>query len=74
MLTDSASLPDLLAPWIDQFNTASANATTLMNTFMDAPGVGFQQMVANRHANASERSLGSGRPGRAARQSAAGLV
>ena len=38
---------DLLTPWIDQFNTASENATTLLNNFALAPGVGLQQMIAN---------------------------
>nr|WP_329779449.1 outer membrane porin GjpA [Mycolicibacter sp. MYC017] len=42
-----SSLPDLAAPWIEQFNTASENATTLMNNFFQAPGIGTQQMVAN---------------------------
>ena len=36
-----------MTPWIDQFNTASHNATTLLNTFYEAPGVGLQQMIAN---------------------------
>ena len=40
-------LPDLLTPWIDQYNTASENATKLMNTFFDAPGIGWQQFIAN---------------------------
>lgn len=38
---------DLLTPWIDQFNTASENATTLLNTFAEAPFVGAQQALAN---------------------------
>ena len=42
------TLPDLLAPWIDQFNTASADATTLTNNFFLAPAVGLQQMIANQ--------------------------
>ena len=46
-LTAGDTLPDLLAPWIDQFNTASANTTALTNAFFDAPGVAWQQMVAN---------------------------
>jgi hypothetical protein len=41
------TLPDLAAPWIDQFNTASDNATTLLNTFYDAPYIGLQQLIAN---------------------------
>ena len=43
----SSSLPDLLTPWIDQYNTASENTTALMNNFFQAPGVGTQQMIAN---------------------------
>jgi len=39
---------DLLAPWIDQFNIASADATKLLNSFYDAPNVGLQQFVANQ--------------------------
>jgi hypothetical protein len=39
---------DLPTPWIDQFNTASENSTTLLNTFFDAPGVGLQQFIANQ--------------------------
>lgn len=46
-LTADDTLPDVLAPWIDQFNTASENATTLLNNFALAPGVAFQQMIAN---------------------------
>lgn len=46
-LTDSSSLPDLLAPWIDQLNIASADATKLLNNFYDAPNVGLQQFIAN---------------------------
>jgi len=38
---------DLLAPWIDQFNTSSADATALLNNFFEAPGVALQQFVAN---------------------------
>ena len=47
LAADSGSLPDLLAPWIDQYNTASGNATALTNAFFDAPGVAWQQMIAN---------------------------
>lgn len=36
-----------LTPWIDVFNTASADATTLLNTFSAAPFVAEQQLVAN---------------------------
>jgi len=38
---------DLAAPWIDQFNIASENATTLLNTFYEAPYIGLQQAIAN---------------------------
>lgn len=47
LATDSSSLPDFLTPWIDQYNIASQNATQLLNTFYDAPGIGLQQLVAN---------------------------
>ncbi|UVO11112.1 outer membrane porin GjpA [Mycobacterium sp. SVM_VP21] len=47
LTTGSGSLPDLLAPWIAQYNTASENSTALMNAFFVAPGVGMQQMAAN---------------------------
>jgi len=33
--------------WTDVFNTASTNATTLLNNFFEAPGIGLQQMTAN---------------------------
>lgn len=33
--------------WTDVFNTASENATRLMNNFFVAPGVGMQQVIAN---------------------------
>lgn len=46
-LTAGDTLPDLSAPWIDPFNTASENTTTLTNNFFLAPGVAWQQMVAN---------------------------
>lgn len=36
-----------LTPWIDVFNTASANSTTLLNSFFEAPAVGLQQLLAN---------------------------
>lgn len=39
---------DLLTPWIDQFNTASQNTTALLNAFFEAPGVGWQQWIANQ--------------------------
>jgi hypothetical protein len=38
---------DLITPWIDQFNTASENATTLLNNFYEAPYIGLQQLIAN---------------------------
>lgn len=43
----TASGTDLLAPWIDQYNAASENATALLNNFYFAPNVGLQQFVAN---------------------------
>jgi len=42
------TLPDTLTPWIDQFNTASENATPLLNTFYDATYIGLQQLIANQ--------------------------
>lgn len=47
LTSDDTGLSGLLAPWIDQFNTASANATTLTNNFFEAPAIGLQQMIAN---------------------------
>ncbi|OBH21595.1 outer membrane porin GjpA [Mycolicibacter sinensis] len=46
-LTAGGGLPELADPWVDVFNTASANATTLLNNYMLAPGVAFQQLYAN---------------------------
>lgn len=37
----------LLSAWVDQFNLASENATTLVNNFGLAPGVGLQQMMVD---------------------------
>jgi len=34
-------------PWQDVFNTASVNATTLINNYMLAPGIAWQQLYAN---------------------------
>ncbi|MEB3033841.1 outer membrane porin GjpA [[Mycobacterium] nativiensis] len=47
-LTAGGTLPDLAAPWIDQFNIASQNASTLAGNFFLAPGVGFQQALVNQ--------------------------
>lgn len=44
----AGGLPDLLAPWVDVYNTASQNATTLLNNFLLAPGVGIQQFLVNQ--------------------------
>jgi hypothetical protein len=41
------TLSDILAPWIDVYNTASENATTLINNEALAPAVGLQQLIAN---------------------------
>lgn len=48
-------LPDVQSPavlltdaWTDVFNTTSANATTLLNNFFEAPGVALQQAIANQ--------------------------
>lgn len=40
-------LPGIVDTWQDVFNTASANATTLLNNYMLAPGVAWQQLFAN---------------------------
>jgi hypothetical protein len=40
-------LGNFLDPWLDQYNTAAANATTLINNFALAPFVGYQQEIAN---------------------------
>ncbi|UVO11586.1 outer membrane porin GjpA [Mycobacterium sp. SVM_VP21] len=37
----------LLTPWVDVFNTASENSTKLLNTFFEAPAIGWQQFIAN---------------------------
>lgn len=47
-LTAGDGLPDLLAPWTAVFNEASQNATILTQNFLLAPGVAFQQMLANQ--------------------------
>jgi hypothetical protein len=47
LVSGEDTLPDIAAPWIDQFNTASENATTLLNNFYDAPFIGLQQPIAN---------------------------
>lgn len=47
-LTAGDTLPDLMAPWTEVFNEASRNATILTQNFFLAPGVGFQQMLANQ--------------------------
>jgi hypothetical protein len=38
---------DPLAPWQTALNTASANASTLADNFLLAPGVGLQQAIVN---------------------------
>jgi len=47
-VTLTAGDSDLLAPWIDQYNTASQNASILFNNFILAPGVASQQATANQ--------------------------
>ncbi|RRR40448.1 hypothetical protein EHH44_20365 [Mycolicibacter terrae] len=44
----AGGLPDLMAPWTEVFNKASENATILTQNFLLAPGVGFQQFLANQ--------------------------
>lgn len=43
----TAGEADLLAPWESVFNTASENATTLLNNFSLAPAVGLQQALVD---------------------------
>ncbi len=47
-LTAGGTLPDLMAPWSEVFNRASDNASQLLNNYYLAPGVGFQQFLANQ--------------------------
>ncbi|WP_154677699.1 outer membrane porin GjpA, partial [Mycolicibacter icosiumassiliensis] len=47
LAADSGSLPDLLAPWIDQFSTGAYNGATLLNNFASAPFVAQQQLAVN---------------------------
>ncbi|QZA06925.1 outer membrane porin GjpA [Mycolicibacter heraklionensis] len=44
----AGGLPDLLAPWTAVFNEASENATILAQNYFLAPGVAFQQILANQ--------------------------
>lgn len=39
---------DPISPWVDAFDTASANATTLADYFFEAPGAALQQLVVNQ--------------------------
>ena len=48
LVSGEDALPDLAAPWIDVFNTASENASTLASNFALAPGVGLQQELVNQ--------------------------
>ncbi len=59
LTADETSDSDLLTPWIDQYNTVSESATKLMNTFFDAPDVGWQQFIANT-ATAATAALATG--------------
>ena len=47
LVSGEDTLPDLAAPWIDVFNTASENASTLASNFALAPAVGLQQELVN---------------------------
>ncbi|MDQ2627464.1 MAG: outer membrane porin GjpA [Actinomycetota bacterium] len=47
-LTAGGGLPDLVAPWTEVFNEASQNASQLLNNYYIAPGIAFQQMLANQ--------------------------
>lgn len=46
-LAAGGGLPALAEPWIDVYNTSAANATTLLNNYLLAPGVAWQQLYAN---------------------------
>ena len=48
LTTTSATLPELLAPWVAVYNQAAENATTLTQNYLLAPHVAFQQMLANQ--------------------------
>lgn len=43
----AGGLPSVAAPWIDVYNESAANATTLIDNFLLAPGVAWQQLYAN---------------------------
>lgn len=47
VLTAGSPLGNLLAPWIDEYNTAAGNLTQLTNNALLAPGVGMQQAMVN---------------------------
>ncbi|GFG86355.1 outer membrane porin GjpA [Mycolicibacter algericus] len=44
----AGGLPDLAAPWTEVFNEASRNVSQLLNNYYIAPGIAFQQMLANQ--------------------------
>lgn len=46
----TSALTDAMQPWIDQYNIAAENATTLANNYYIAPNVAFQQLIANSQA------------------------
>lgn len=46
----TSALTDAMQPWIDQYNIAADNATTLANNYYIAPNVAFQQLIANSQA------------------------
>lgn len=39
---------DVISPWVDAFDTASANATTLADYVFEAPGAALQQLAVNQ--------------------------
>jgi hypothetical protein len=47
LVSGEDTLPDIAAPWVDVYNTASENASTLASNFFLAPGVGLQQELVN---------------------------
>ncbi|KKB97292.1 outer membrane porin GjpA [Mycolicibacter arupensis] len=44
----AGGLPDMLAPWTAVYNQAAENATILAQNYFLAPGVAFQQIMANQ--------------------------
>ena len=47
LVSGEDTLPDLAAPWVDVYNTASENASTLASNLALAPAVDLQQELVN---------------------------